>query len=376
MQRLPLKNLTFDQTPSHKCSNPYDHEKQASFCLACGKYISKQSNTVSWGSYSERAVYRPRKYELENVFCADGNAVINQMIKKQSNNRYFNRNANHLGYRNSLIRYIKQLIERFEFSIESFHLACAILDAIFSLYAINETQIKMLIVISVILAGKMNEALEGIPELSTISQQFSGEFSVRDLEECESMVFKVLDYNMNIITPLSFARQFIYRGIIFSDDFPSEISSLELNSLLNKIEELVLLFINISIQNYSFYEYKSITIAVSAVVCARKAIGVKNIWNEDLESLCCISFTNIKEVSKSLYEEALTVYPRLNEIGYKSKTWQEKTPESKTYPKNQSTKSSKFGTDMSNKSLNKQLHDTYKIQEFKFENDAGKENKE
>ena len=106
-----------------------------------------EKNQMQWGTFwglwtdyvafsSERVVYRPRKYELENVFCADGYAVINQMIKKQSNNRYFNRNANHLGYRNSLIRYIKQLIEKFEFSIESFHLSCAILDAIFSLYAI------------------------------------------------------------------------------------------------------------------------------------------------------------------------------------------------------------------------------------------------
>ena len=337
--------------------------------------MPRKVNSFSQYDKPSRVFYRPRKYDLEKAFCSEGALVIDQMIKKQANNRYFNRNANHLAFRRSLIKYIKQLIEKLDYSLSTFHLACAILDTVFSLYAINETQIKMLTVISVILAAKMHEPLENIPELSVVSQQFTGDFSFDDLINCEGMVFKILDYNLNIITPYTFATQFIFRGIVSSDDFSKDISPLELNFVLNKIEELVLLFIDISIQSYDYYEYTSISIAASAILCARKAIGLQKVWNEDLHSLCKISFDNIKETSKALYEQAIAVYPKLNELGYKSKKWQEKTPNSKSNPKEYETRSSMLGTDMSNRNLNRELQGGNKIQEFKFENDAGKENR-
>lgn len=339
----------------HTCSSPFLSQTQALFCFDCGKMISPDKT---------KEFYRPDKFDEPTRSGLEGSIVFKNMVEKQSRNRFFNKSSNHLDFRNNLIKYIKQLCEKLDYSSLTFHLSCAILDAVLSLFSINKAQIKMLTLVAVFLAAKMHESLDKIPELSAVSKKFADDFSVEDLIICESRVFKILDFNLNIVTPYDFACQFLYKGVLSNQDIDLYTTQQELSYLMEKLEKLIFLFVDVSIQDYHFYQFTSLSVAASSVLCARKTLGFPELWNEDLKRLCLVSYDDIKEAASFLFNSAKIIYPLLDESESNDRRGLEKTPETKKKVGEFETKSGFDGSDVKNQM--KEREESFTIKEFKI----------
>ena len=294
---------------THVCKAFKAKQAKINYCFEC-------STCMANSSFTEEPIhfYRPIKYNLVNVYKLEPTLILKKMVTKQAKNRYFNKNAYHLDYRVNLVAFVQQLCNRLNYSMKTFYLSCSILDAVLSLYFIEQSQIKMLTVICVQLSAKMNENLDSIPELTAISKKFENEFTCDELMNCEAMVFKILDYNLNIVTSYDFITQFLYRGVVSSLDLKIGITAEERATVMNSFENLVFTLLEVTLKNYQFYKYSSIAVAATVIGCVRKFMGFGEIWNESLESLTFVSYKSIKSCIAYLEKSVSVVYPEFGEV--------------------------------------------------------------
>lgn len=257
--------------------------------------------------------FRPKNYNLEDGSTLSGSLIITQMVRKQQKNRFFNGNAFHLNFRKNLIASIKHVIGTFNYSGRTFFLAVAILDAILSLHSVEEEQLRMLIIISVHLAAKVEEPFENIPELKDFCKKYSKKLTTKDLKVCEQMVFQILDYSPNIVTSAQFAHEFVYRGVVVSRDFKKPLSNKELNTSMDILEKLIKKLLIIHVDYYEFYQFTTLAVGAAVIGCARLVMGFENVWNIYLEKLTRVSFDSIEHIVELLYKRTKLTHPKIVE---------------------------------------------------------------
>lgn len=295
-------NKSEHKTQKHRCITANTSISRCNFCRICGVYMSM--------STPKSIYYRSAKYNTVDPFRLDSNMVLSELIKKQSQNRYYNTQAHHLGYRNELIGFVEEISLKLEYSETTFHLALGMLDAILSLYAIDKKQLKMVCFMALNLAAKMEENNSKIPELNAIAQLFENKFDLEDLANCEVLLAKVLGYNMNIKTPYTFITHFLSKGVVSDSDI-GRLSAQHTETKMIEFEKLVLLFLQISNTYYEFYQFTSIAVATSVIACARRLSGFDLCWTHELENLTHVTYSSIKQCCALLYETAQEQYPVL-----------------------------------------------------------------
>lgn len=288
--------------PKHKCITLNQANSRCSFCRNCGIHMSKMSPNTKY--------YRSSKYNVVYLYRMDGNLVLPELIKKQSQNRIYNPNSNHLSYRAELIAFIEEIALKLDYSEATYHLAISMIDALLSMYTIDEKQIKMVCFMALNIAAKMYENNKKIPELTAIAQLFENQFDIEEIATCEIMFSKVLGYNIRIKTPETFVQHFLSVGVVNEEDIGQLPSDL-IEEKMCQFDKLVSFFLQTSVNHYAFYSFTSIAVATAAIACARKLMGFTNVWTDELENLTSISMDSIEMCTKMLYEAAEENYPVL-----------------------------------------------------------------
>ena len=295
-------NKAMQEIYPHRCVTSNTASSKCHFCRICGIHMSKNSNGPKY--------FRSEKFDVLDPFRVDGNVAIIQMVQKQSNNRYYNTQANHISYRNELIGFVEELAVKLDYKESTFHLAIGILDALLSLYTIDRKQIKIVSFMALNLAAKMEENNSKIPEMNAIGQLFENEFSYDELVSCETLLTKVLGYNLNIKTPFTFVEHFLSKGVVSDKDLHVK-TQYQINEKIEQFEKLVSFFLQTTLNHYNFYKYTSVAVAASAIACARKLMGFENIWTSELENLTLVRWESIEQCSMMLFEAAKDIYPIL-----------------------------------------------------------------
>ena len=286
---------TIYNIPSHKCVSSNKNTERNQFCYFCGIYLP--SSELS--NYARRS-FRSREYTTYDPTRANSNSIITEMIRKQSVNRYYNVKAPNLENRGGIIEWMRVLCQNLNYKESTCYLAISYLDAIFSLYVIKEAQLKLMGFVSVYVAAKMEEEDAKIPLIDEAVKLFKDEFTKIDFINCEMFLFKVLNYNLQIKTPFSFLSLFFSKGILFSDDFENaNINESEIEYTVKKVEQLSMLFLDLSLKYYDFYQFSAIAIATAALACARKCMSFP-IWIVDLEKISWVNWESIKDCTHLL----------------------------------------------------------------------------
>ena len=286
----------------HKCRQRPSVNPKCRFCAYCGIYMSRSSENLKF--------YRSKKYNCIDPFRIDHEALIQELVKKQSMNRYYNSKACHIPYRHKMIMFIEEVSERLDYTESTFHLAVAILDALLALTSIETKMIKLISFMALYLAAKLHENNNKIPELSYIAKLFNTETTLQEIEAYEVKCAQILQYKLNLKTPYTFIEYFFSKGILSSKDL-NFIAESTKEAKIRQFESLVTFFVRTGLENYEFYKYTSVAIATSAIACARKLMCFDDIWTPDLEALTRVSLKSISEVSEALFKAAEDSNPYL-----------------------------------------------------------------
>lgn len=294
--------------PKHTCapfpfSSPTYNE--TSFCRTCGLFLDCPQNPQKITQ-----LFRSTKFNERSSVEQNPQKVFSNLIKKQCKNRFFNQNACHVEFRLDLIDFVEEIGQKLNYRTETTQSAILLMDAVFSLYSIKEDQMKMVAFISLHLAAKMGEATQKIPRLSSVGKLFKKKFSLTELEECERSLFKILQFDLNVVSPTDFASFFLAHGAISLEDLEQLIPNLkgkdtcyfleEIERKVLKLEELVYFYINASLSYYEFYQFTPIAIAASAILCSRRTMGLTENWPDHLIALTKIKIESISRCAESL----------------------------------------------------------------------------
>ena len=227
-------------------------------------------------------------------FILNAKEEFKKMLKKQTLNRWYNRNMKSLKERIKIIFGLMQKICKIlELQISTFCLSVNIFDAIVSKFPVEKSQMVPLGIISVVLASKMNETHDKVISLSDISRYIIP-LDIKFLAKMERKAFSVLGFQLNMILPESFIcfllHQFLSDKTQFFEGQIGDKSELT-SRFLNIVNYLNLL----TIVDYTFYKYTSVAVAVSILIYARKLMGIDDVWPQFLENFTGISISHVTE---------------------------------------------------------------------------------
>lgn len=308
MDKEALRN-PYTLISPHICRPCFTEESNLSnnkFCITCSLFIGNSETGID-------RCHRPSNFDFRNPFRYLSNSILENMIAKQGKNRYFNKKAFHLSFRAKLIEWLTGISLKLNFNRATTHLAISIVDVVLSLYEVKEKQIKLITFISLYMAAKMEDKDTSLPSLESVTELFDFEFDQEDFENCEKMIFKILNYNLNIQSPIKFTSFFVYRGVVFDSDLPEGMSENNIKGLMTGFNYFLEVYLDASVMCYEMYRFTSIAVASAVIACARRASGLKACWNKKLDSLTLISWESIEECVILL--EEFTVANFANELG-------------------------------------------------------------
>lgn len=342
---------------AHKCQSTQGMHGSAPFCSICGVHMPSNSRNLK--------IHRSSRFNVRDSVKMDQGLLYKNMLKKQCQNRFFNMDSCHIEVRPDLIDFVTDIGSELGFRDLTINSAIAIFDAVFSLYFIKKQQMKMVAYVSLHLSAKMHENNNKIPKLSTICQLFQNAYTLSELEECERSLFKILNYRMDVTTPLAFVELFLSRGLISSKDkksFGKRLGKKQFEHKLNRFENLVYHYINLSNAYYEFYQFTPVAIATSAILCARKEMGFEEYWPWHVQELTGINLESIVKCAESLF------YVGQDESEYEEEVEESEHEMEEESPMKQVSASGKDTTYLEDDCFSKRM--SYdRISEFEFPDD-------
>lgn len=227
--------------------------------------------------------------------------MMQAMIENQVNNRYFNQNAPHLKYRETVVLWLIDTVQKLNYKKVTMYSAVAYFDAINSLSLVNIDQVKLVAFVCLYLAAKLEQKHGEIPVISDCLALFENQFSRKDFETCEALIFKMLKYRLNAVTPFHFLNYFLTKDLILAEECKS-INRSDFPTLRQRFARESLELLERSLLNYDFYRYTSLAVAAAVVAATRNRLNMEVSWNKHLEDLTMVSYESIGSCAFSISE--------------------------------------------------------------------------
>lgn len=279
----------------HKCRSRTTHSSPDHYCSFCGIFISPDPGTM---------YLRPASFSNFNAFIGDQSQMVGHMVRKQTIHYFYNQEAFHLPVRLNLVDWLEKTAKKYNLNASTVHLAVAIIDVVLSDYAISVDSMEIMIFTALNIAGKMEDRDERLPHLDDVPHIFQKPITLSDLETCERIVFRVLNFNANIQTPLRFANYFASVGAISNQELNGRCAT----ALISEFERLMSLFTSASLRRYEFCQFEAVKVGAAIIAAARKALGLTEPWTKHLERISNVSRYDLQDCLKILDNVAAEIY--------------------------------------------------------------------
>lgn len=227
-------------------------------------------------------------------FILDAKAEFKKMLKKQTLNRWYNRNMKNLKERIKIIFGLMQKICKIlELQVSTFCLSVNVFDAIISKYPVETSQMVPLGIIAVVLASKMNETNDKVITLADISKYIIP-LDVGFLAKMERKAFSVLGFQLNMVLPENLICFLLHKFLSEKHDFFG-IKGGDVKDMTSRFLNIVNYLNLLTLVDYTFYKYTSVAVAVSILMYARKLCGLEEVWPEFLQKFTGISKEHVTE---------------------------------------------------------------------------------
>lgn len=215
------------EAPNHKCRPLPQTSSQILFCRECDVFLgtsSVNSNTNSLepareGSEHEKSVYyRVSKHDGGFRVNVDHEKNLENMLRKQHMNRFYNEDASHLIVRPKIVDFMKKIHERFEKGPEILHKALVFMDSVFSRIQVSFEKIEIIVLVCLHIASKFDEPFSNYDPDKSFFKYAQKSYSFRDIISLEKQLVKILDFQLDVQSPFHFLNFFNSRGVVTQRD--------------------------------------------------------------------------------------------------------------------------------------------------------------
>lgn len=283
-------------------------------CLDCGIYVPSSRGGITIKTLRDSQ----NKSFFAEIPLGD---ALDEMKTIMDVNRVYNPKPVYLKYRRFVVDWMWEIGETIRVSFTTIHHSVALMDTFFSRVPDIETSkegkdfLQLVALTSIFISSKFCEKDSRGPSAWNISHLTKGQYSERQILECERQMLMVAEWKLHFTTPADFLVLFLNQGVVFSNDEIIQDSHSELLEKVSKetakyIRGYAEFFVDLCLQEYEFQRYDSHTLAWAVILASRRVVRMKHIWNPEFEALLDADKKQVELCAREIYKFYLASFPQ------------------------------------------------------------------
>eukprot|EP00092_Neocalanus_flemingeri_P084064 GFUD01105574.1.p1 GENE.GFUD01105574.1~~GFUD01105574.1.p1 ORF type:complete len:287 (-),score=69.67 GFUD01105574.1:289-1149(-) len=186
--------------------------------------------------------------------------------------------------RGQLVEWTCDVADKLGLCTSTLHLAVKLVDLFMDGHDIQDPQLYLVCLGSLLLAAKMEEKDGNVPRCSQLNIFVKNFFPLSDFFSLELVMLNYFHWNICLPTPCYFTSLLIPHSILPTDHHNSG-PILSFSKAQAYFQEYVQYFLKVSMTDVSFLDTLPSLLAASVIAAARRAFGLSPQWPDNLELL-------------------------------------------------------------------------------------------
>jgi len=204
--------------------------------------------------------------------------------KERKSFHYIRRQSPQLEKRSQLVDWTTDVAEKMGLHQSSLHLAVKLLDLFMDGHDIQNPQLYLVCLGSLLLAAKIEEKDGNVPRCSQLNAFVKNYFPISDFFSLEMVMLNY--FNWNICLPTTcYVTSILLPHAIHPSDHHNSGPILSYIKAQAYFQEYVEFFLKVSLVDVSFIDALPSILAASVIAAARRAFGLSPTWSDNLEVL-------------------------------------------------------------------------------------------
>jgi len=204
--------------------------------------------------------------------------------ERQGHHHLMRRQSPQLERRAQLVDWTCDVAEKLGLCQSSLHLAVKLVDLFMDGHDIQNPQLYLVCLGSLLLAAKMEEKDGNVPRCSQLNIFVKNYFPLSDFFSLEMVMLNYFNWNICLPTPCYFTSLLLPHSIQPSDHHNAG-PILSFIKAQAYFQEYVEFFLKVSLADVSFIDTLPSLLAASVIAAARRAFGLSPPWPDSLEIL-------------------------------------------------------------------------------------------
>jgi len=223
----------------------------------------------------------------------------------------YNNNEDLILRRQKVIHWIYSVSVKFELQTSTIYRCIYYLDKLCTTKDVNYSHLRILAATVLLLSIKWNEKEEKVPSLYRLNKECNKDYTPNSFKLMEIKVLNLLSFKLKVVLPIDFVSYYIDKGCVFDNDKLDQCYNLHLHQRTTiYIQKFSSFFLDISIQNYRFWQFIPSKLAFAVIIAARRALKIEPYFNPKLINLCNYYPNEITKCFSLLWNEYHTKYPK------------------------------------------------------------------
>jgi len=205
-------------------------------------------------------------------------------VKERNNIHYIRRQSPQLEKRSQLVDWTAEVAEKLGLHQSSLHLAVRLIDLFMDGHDIQNPQLYLVCLGSLLLAAKIEEKDGNVPRCSQLNAFVKNFFPLSDFFSLEMVMLNYFNWNICLPTTCYFTSILLPHAIQPSDHHNSG-PILSFIKAQAYFQEYVEFFLKVSLTDVNFIDTLPSILAASVIAAARRAFGLSPTWPDKLEIL-------------------------------------------------------------------------------------------
>lgn len=229
---------------------------------------------------------------------------LQNLIANQKVNRYYKENlASVQQFREEMLTLVWTDCRDLKCSLNTYYLAVSYLDVVFAHYSLNRSQSRVCAYSAVILAAKLEEKVDKIPQISDSIEYLNNNFDEKMLMHYEEVIFRCLSFQLNVKTPFTLMNAYLTLGVVTEEEYLQAYPGEQAEQVVSYLERVTGHFLEIATQNYDFNQFSSQVVAAASIACAKRCLGLDAFGPQSLRILR-LEWSDLEACVKKLLQSA------------------------------------------------------------------------
>ena len=218
--------------------------------------------------------------------------------------------------RERMVNWLFEFAEHAHLQMTTAHTAVSLMDRVHATASNvkrSHLDIVKIAVVCTMIAAKMEE-VDYVPSVSDVYDYDNGfKFSVSCIAYVEMEVLRVLKWKTFTRTALHFARVWLARGVLYTDE-DRMAGRRCVSKVYNYIMRFVEFFAELCLTEASMRRFKESLLGASYIYVARKALRITPLWCEKLERVTTYSKDAIFECCEAVWDIYTCAFPNTHAL--------------------------------------------------------------